>query len=152
MMREAQPELAWLKREFKLTDADYARLVQLHNAYLPQCMERCRLIEEQNQKLHALLAQSTNVTPEVRTVLAQRAQIRADCEAAMLEHFLEVSRTMPPEQGRRYLAWVEGQSGLCGAGMEQRHGATSAQPASAQSDPGASSTSHSHHGMEMPTK
>jgi hypothetical protein len=24
----------------------------------------------------------------------------------MLKHFFEVSRTMPPEQGKRYLAWV----------------------------------------------
>ena len=44
--------------------------------------------------------------------MAERAKMRADCEAEMLEHFLEVSRTMPPEQGRRYLAWVEQQTFL----------------------------------------
>jgi hypothetical protein len=25
----------------------------------------------------------------------------------MLEHFYKVAQTMPPEQGRRYLAWVQ---------------------------------------------
>jgi hypothetical protein len=25
----------------------------------------------------------------------------------MLQHFFEVSQTMPPEEGKRYLAWVE---------------------------------------------
>jgi hypothetical protein len=25
----------------------------------------------------------------------------------MLRHFFQVSQTMPPEQGRRYLAWVK---------------------------------------------
>ena len=30
----------------------------------------------------------------------------------MLKHFFEVSRTMPPEQGRRYLTWVQEQTCL----------------------------------------
>jgi Spy/CpxP family protein refolding chaperone len=130
-MSEPQPELAWLKKEFKLTDAEFARITKLHEAYLPQCAQRCRRIAEQNRKLEQLLSQSSALTPEVQNLLAERAQTRADCEAEMLKHFLEVSRTMPPEQGRRYLQWVEEQTGLGGQGMEQRH----------QSDPMAD---HSH--------
>jgi hypothetical protein len=121
MMRQPQPELAWLKSEFHLTDAELARITKLHEAYLPNCRERCRRIEEQNAKLQQLLAQSTNVTPEIQALLNERAKMRANCEAGMLQHFLEVSRTMPPDQGRRYLAWVQQQSSLHGAGMEQRH-------------------------------
>ncbi len=30
----------------------------------------------------------------------------------MLKHFFEVSRAMSPEQGRRYLAWVQEQTCL----------------------------------------
>jgi hypothetical protein len=121
MMRQPTPELAWLKEEFKLSDTDCARMVQLHEAYMPKCMERCRRIEELEAKLQRLLAGSTTVTPEIQAVLAERAKMRADCEAEMLEHFLEVSRTMAPEQGRRYLEWVQAQSSLRGQGMEQRH-------------------------------
>ncbi len=121
MMRQPQPELAWLKKEFNLSDAEFARISQLHEAYLPKCRERCRHIEELNVKLRQLLAQTTTVTSEVQALLAERARMRADCEAEMLQHFLEVSRTMPPEQGRRYLAWVQQQSSLRGQGMEQRH-------------------------------
>lgn len=121
MMREPQPELAWLKKEFKLSDAEFARISQLHAAYLPRCAERCRVIEEQNQKLRELLAQATNMTPEIEGVLAARATMRAHCEAEMMKHFLDVSRTMPPEQGRRYLAWVQEQTFLHGQGMEARH-------------------------------
>jgi hypothetical protein len=47
------------------------------------------------------------MTPEIQKNLADAAQIRADCETAMLAHFFEVSRTMPPAEGRRYLEWVE---------------------------------------------
>lgn len=121
MLREPQPELAWLKKEFKLTDAEFARISELHAAYLPQCALRCQLIEEKNQKLKQLFSGSTNVTPEIQSLLAERAKMRADCEAEMMKHFMEVSRTMPPEQGRRYLEWVEQQTVLRGQAMEERH-------------------------------
>ena len=118
---DPQPELAWLKKEFKLSDAEYARITKLHEAYLPQCAQRCMRIAEENRKLEQLLSQASSITPEIQSVLAERAKTRANCEAEMLNHFLEVSRTMPPEQGRRYLQWVELQTFLSGQAMEQRH-------------------------------
>lgn len=121
LMRETQPELAWLKKEFHLSDAEFAHISQLHQAYLPQCRERCRLVRQQDEKLQQLLAQAKTVTPEIQTLLAERAKMRADCEAEMLKHFLAVSATMPPEQGRRYLAWVQAQTSLRGQAMEERH-------------------------------
>ena len=121
MMRQPQPELAWLKQEFNLSDAEYARIAKLHEAYLPRCRERCRLIDEVNAKLKDLLAHATSVTPEIQALFTERAKMRAACEAEMFQHFLEVSRTMPTGQGQRYLAWVQTQSSLRGQGMEQRH-------------------------------
>jgi hypothetical protein len=121
IMSQTQPELAWLKKEFRLSDAEFNRITKLHEAYRPQCAQRCLLIAEQNRRLEQLLAQTSSVTPEIQNLLAERAKTRADCEAEMLKHFLEVSRTMPPEQGRRYLEWVEQQSSLNGQAMEQSH-------------------------------
>ncbi len=121
MMQESQPELAWLKQQFNLSDKEFARITALHDAYLPQCAERCMVIEEQNRKLKALLEKDPTVTQEVRELLAARAQTRAMCEAEMLKHFQEVSRAMPPEQGRRYLAWVQEQTVLRPQAMEARH-------------------------------
>ena len=121
LMSGPQPELAWLRQEFNLSDAEFARITQLHEAYLPQCRQRCRLVEQQSERLGQLLAQADTVTPEIRDLLAARARIRAECEAEMLKHFLAVSRTMPPEQGRRYLAWVEQQTLLRPTAMESRH-------------------------------
>jgi hypothetical protein len=118
MMRQPQPELAWLKKEFHLNDAEFARISEMHQAYLPQCRMRCKRIAKQNQRLEGLLANATTVTPEIQNLLAERAQTRAQCETEMLNHFLEVSRTMPPEQGRRYLAWVEQQTCLHQQGMD----------------------------------
>ena len=121
LMCEPQPELAWLKKQFKLSDAEFARITKLHEAYLPQCAQRCMRIAQQNRQLEQMLSKTTIMTAEIQNLLAQRAQTRADCEAEMLKHFLEVSRTMPTEQGQRYLQWVEQQTFLSGQGMEERH-------------------------------
>ena len=133
MKSEPQPELAWLKKEFKLSDSEFNRILKLHEAYLPQCAQRCQRIAELNEKLESLLSKSSTVTPEIQAVLSERAKMRADCEAEMLNHFLQVSRMMPLEQGQRYLQWVEEQTFLSGQAMEQRH--HSLGPSDSQSDP-----------------
>jgi len=121
LMRGGQPELAWLKEEYKLSDAEYARIVQLHAAYLPACAARCQRIEELTARLRQASLQATNVGPEIQRLLAERAAARAECEAEMMAHFLAVSRTMPAEQGRRYLEWVERQTFMGGREMEAVH-------------------------------
>jgi hypothetical protein len=134
MLSQSQPELAWLKQEFHLSDAEFARIAKLHEAYLPQCAQRCRRIAEENRRLEQLLARASSVTPEIQDVLAERAKTRADCEAEMLKHFLEVSRTMPPAEGRRYLEWVERQTFLSGQAMEARHQPDHANPMAGHAD------------------
>ncbi|MFO1476966.1 MAG: periplasmic heavy metal sensor [Verrucomicrobiota bacterium] len=106
LMDSPTPELAWLQTEFRLSDAEFQRITNLHAAYAQGCAERCREIDAKNAELASLLAATNTVTPEIERVLQETARLRAACQAAMLQHFYEVSRTMPPEQGRRYLAWV----------------------------------------------
>ncbi|MGP8201428.1 MAG: periplasmic heavy metal sensor [Limisphaerales bacterium] len=115
--RSSQPELAWLKEEFHLSDAEFKRISELHASYLPQCAERCRQIAVQNQRVKALLAATNQMTPEIEAAVAESARLRVECQRNMLRHFYEVSRTMPPEEGRRYLAWVQERTFLCGEGM-----------------------------------
>jgi hypothetical protein len=121
MMNEAQPELAWLKQEFSLSDQEFARITSLHEAYLPKCAARCQVIEQQNATLRQLLDKNGTVTPEIQELLTERAKTRALCETEMLKHSQEVSRAMPAEQGRRYLSWVLEQTVLRAQGMEARH-------------------------------
>lgn len=105
--RSARPELAWLQQEFQLTDAQLARVMELHNAYAPKCDAMCRAIDAKNAQIQKLLAATNVVTPEIKQVMAEAGEIRAECETAMLDHFYKVAQTMPPEQGRRYLEWVQ---------------------------------------------
>ena len=121
LMESPAPELTWLKKEFNLSDAEFKRVSQLHAAYRPQCEERCRRIAAKNAELKALLGQTNALTGEIEKKLAEASELRLECQKAMLKHFIEVSQTMPPEQGKRYLAWVEERTFVpdYGMGMEK---------------------------------
>jgi hypothetical protein len=106
MAQEKYPELAWLKKEFNLSDPEFTRIVGLHDAYQPCCAEMCRRIAAKNAEIREALTKGNEITPELEQKLAEAAAIRAECQKAMLKHFFEVSRSMPPEEGKRYLAWV----------------------------------------------
>lgn len=102
-----KPALAWLQQEYQLNDAQFARVCELHDAYRPTCMDMCRKIDAKNAQLQKLLGATNIITPEIKQALVEAAEIRAECEAAMLAHFYKVAQTMPPEQGKRYLEWVQ---------------------------------------------
>lgn len=129
LQRSAAPDLAWLKMEFHLSDAEFQRISKLHDAYLPGCQDRCRKVDAKNAELRGLIAKSGTVTPEAERALAEAATFRGECQAAMLKHFVEVSRAMPPEQGRRYLDWI------CTKTLAPAHAAMA---------PGASAPAHEH--------
>jgi len=96
-------DLNWLQLEFHLSNAELARIRELHEGYLPQCAERCARIAEKKRELDALLGSGTNVTG-VPVKQAEIAALRAECQSNMLAHFVAVSQAMPPAQGERYLA------------------------------------------------
>jgi Spy/CpxP family protein refolding chaperone len=107
MMDCPEPELAWLKKEFQLSDAELARITKLHEGYMPRCAELCRRIAEKNSELQSLIAR-TNVEPRaIEQKLKEAGDLRVECQKNMFHHFIEVSRQMPPEQRRRYLQWVQ---------------------------------------------
>jgi len=115
------PELAWLKQEFHLSDAEFARISAMHEQYLAGCAERCRHIDMKNRELARLLAATNTITPEIEKALADCALLRAECQKKMLEHFYTVSQTMPPDQGQRYLTWVQRKTVLSDTHTEMHH-------------------------------
>ena len=128
----AQP-LEWLKTEYQLSEADFARIKQLHEAYLPRCAEMCQRIEDKRQELANLLTKEAGVTPIVEKALSDLSQLHAACEAQMLKHFYAVSKAMPVEQGKRYLTWVQEQTLLA---SHQKGGMQLSAPASSGSHAG----------------
>jgi hypothetical protein len=128
MLQHELPELAWLQREFNLAPDEFERISALHRAYLPHCEELCERIAAQHDKIRRLVVQSAEVTPEILRLLEEAARIRLECQRVMLDHFFAVSRAMPPDQGKRYLAWVQEKT------FHMDH------------DPGSPASSHSGHG------
>ena len=108
MLMSATPEggLLWLKTEFHLSDAEYERIRDMHESYLPGCMERCKEIAQARTQIFALINQGKSVTPELKARLEESARLRARCSELMLAHFYEVAAAMPPEAATRYLEWV----------------------------------------------
>jgi hypothetical protein len=107
LMTRPADDLSWLRDEFHLSDAEMARIQKLHEGYLPKCAGICAKIAAKKSELESALNGSTNVSPIVQQKLAEIAALRAQCQGQMLQHFTEVSQTMPPEQGRRYLAEMQ---------------------------------------------
>ena len=99
----AADDLSWLKREFRLSDVEMQRIRQLHEGYLPKCREMCSKIAEKQTEVEAALR--SGEVPDQKMV--ELATLRAQCQTQMLRHFQEVSRAMPPEQGKRYLSEMQ---------------------------------------------
>jgi hypothetical protein len=101
-------DLEWLRLEFRLADAEIARIRGLHNGYLPKCQVFCdRIAAKKREVAEALGTTGTNLTTDVEQKLAEVAALRAQCQAAMLRHFVEVSLVMPPALGKQYLAEMQ---------------------------------------------
>jgi len=107
LMTRPTDDLSWLRDEFHLSDAEMARIQKLHEGYLPKCAEMCAKIAAKKSELETALGGTTNINPVAQQKLAEIAALRAQCQAQMLQHFNEVSQTMPPEQGRRYLTEMQ---------------------------------------------
>ena len=101
---QPQDDLSWLRTEFHLSDAELARIRDLHEGYLPKCAEMCAKIAAAKRELDSLVGSGTNLTAAAQTKLNEIAELRAQCQVQMLQHFVTVSQAMPPAQGQRYLA------------------------------------------------
>jgi len=126
-------DLEWLRLEFHLGEPELAKVRVAHEGYLPVCRSYCERIAAATAEMVQALGPGTNVPPLVDQKLAEIGALRAQCQAAMLRHFAEVSRLMPEPEGRRYLA--EMQRLTLGAHEHLEH--SMASPAGA---------SHEHHG------
>lgn len=106
-MSNPADDLNWLRQEFQLNDAEMTRIRQLHEGYMPKCADMCARIAAKKQEVDGALAGATNVSSVAAQKLVELAELRARCQTQMLQHFVDVSHAMTPEQGRRYLAEMQ---------------------------------------------
>ncbi len=107
MLAQSDPEMQWLRREFRLSDAQFERIRQMHRDYTPVCDKMCERIAKANARLDEMIAKSKTMTAETEAALHECAQVQEDCHRAMLGHVYAVSAEMSPEDGARYLQMMK---------------------------------------------
>lgn len=108
MLTQPGGEMEWLRREYHLTDAQFARIQEKHREYTPKCDVMCGKIAKANARLDQLIGANKAVTPEVAAALKVSAAVQEECHQAMLGHIYAVSAEMSPEDGARYLQMMKG--------------------------------------------
>ena len=101
--RSLLPELEWLRNEFKLNDAQFSKVSELHVAYRPICEDLCSKVMESQEKVKGLVKDGTQVSPELTAALQEQATLRVECQAAKLTHLYRTAACFTPEQSRSYL-------------------------------------------------
>ena len=103
LLEDPQCGMHWLREEYHLTDAQFARIGQLHEAYRPTCARMCSRVAVAHARVNELILANRTMTAETQAALKEWALLQNECSQAMLQHVYAVSAEMPPEQGQRYL-------------------------------------------------
>lgn len=103
MLTQPNGQMEWLRREFKLSDAQFTKVKQLHEVYRPGCDQMCQRIAAANSEAEALISTSKGVTLEIDAALKKCAALQNECRQALLAHVYAVSAEMNPTEGQRYI-------------------------------------------------
>lgn len=95
-------EMAWLRKEFALSDGQAEAIARLHARYGPVCDEHCANVMATRQRL-AGLAPGTPAHAEASAEMDRLARVCADSTRRHLE---AVAALMDPAQGARYLELI----------------------------------------------
>jgi hypothetical protein len=107
MLTKPGGEMEWLKCEYHLSAAQFARIEQLHQQYAPTCNLMCEKITKANDRLDQVVSTNRTVTPEVTVAMKECLAAQAECREAMLGHVYAVSAEMSAEDGARYLQMMK---------------------------------------------
>ena len=102
----ATDQLAWLRTEFHLTDAQFAQVKSLHEAYQPVCAGHCMQIMAAKKRLTTLEQEGKRDTPAYADALKDWTALKQFCTDATLKHMQSIAAVMDPAEGRRYLDLV----------------------------------------------
>ena len=101
-----QDAMEWLRADFKLTDAQFAVIKKLHDAYSVVCEEHCREIMRAVRARNELKSAPQTDVAAIAAADRQVEELRLVCESAIATHVRECATHMSPEAGQRYLALV----------------------------------------------
>jgi hypothetical protein len=101
----ADDSLLWLRQEFQLPTAKFARIEKMHADYQIVCEEHCRAIRVSRAELKRLRKASASSTA-IAGAEARAQQVDRICTSSLESHLREIAAVIDGEEGRRYLAIV----------------------------------------------
>lgn len=102
----AVDELDWLRREFRLDEAQAREIERLHAAYGPVCAEHCAAVYDARAAVVAAQRDHGAGSPAHQTAQARLADLEIVCQTATRAHLEAVAAVMSPAEARRYLELV----------------------------------------------
>jgi hypothetical protein len=103
LLVDQQPELAWLKSELQLKDAEISKVRAMHLEYRPKCLEMCKRIAQARMNLQAVSQSERAWTPALERAILEHAKVQADCKREMLKHLYDTAAVLRPEKAERFL-------------------------------------------------
>ncbi len=100
---DAKAEIRWMRKEFSLSEANFAKVEALHLAYIPRCDELCMAVADSGRKVRELAAATPVMTEALAAAIAEDEHVRGECRKALLAHLYETAAAMPSEAGQRFL-------------------------------------------------
>lgn len=106
VLLDSMSELSWIKTELGATDAQLAKVKEMHLAYRPKCEELCHRISTAHAKVEKLSRASRGITSELDAAIREHARTHAECQTAMLEHIYRTAALLDAQQATRYIETV----------------------------------------------
>lgn len=105
-MTADRPELEWLRREYAVSDEQFASIKQKHEAHDIICRQLCLDLVNAKKQLDAAITNSPKMSSEVQEAFTAWAEQRRNCREKAIEHMYDVSSVMTPEAAERYRARI----------------------------------------------
>ena len=97
--------MEWLRADFDLSDAQYAKIKQLHDSYSVVCEKHCHDIMDAARARDTLKSTSAGATA-IAAAEKRVQELRQVCETAIAAHVHQCAAEMSPPARDRYLALV----------------------------------------------
>lgn len=101
-----QDALEWLRRDFGLSDQQFAAIKKLHDEYGLVCEEHCRSIQDALGARDQLRKSGVATAEQLAAADRRYEELRLVCETAIAAHVRQCAALMSPAAGERYLALV----------------------------------------------
>ncbi len=101
--QDTRANLAWMRKELSLTDEEFARECQLHEAHLVEYRRLCAEMNAARERLKQALENGNELTEEGQAAIRDYEVHFEASERAAIKHVKKVAASLSPEAGRVYL-------------------------------------------------